>query len=664
MPGTERLGQADAVAYDGPATMGAWESFLSDGGAESRRAAGIRSLIRDSWCRSASCGIDALGDAAPLTESDDLVERLRRANQDLWSAAQKSFAQFARLLEGTEAMLILTDKDGVIIDTIGDGRTLDDGREIHLEIGGVWAESAVGTNGIGTALWTGEPVFVHAAEHFCAGIKAWTCAGAPIRDPFDDTILGVIDLSGPTSIFRRHNTALVTAAAREIQAALAERQNEERARLLEACIDTAPAGRPDDDVVILDHLGRVIYARRAPQRERPGDAGITLGRRLLALSGEMSDADIHAALPPMLKPSGVTPLRLDGEVRGAVLVFAGGSETPPRMPAAAAPGPATPAIGARAGIVGESQAILAAIDLARRVARSNASVLVEGETGVGKELFARLIHAEARRAASDPFVAVNCGAIAKELFGGELFGHVAGAFTGAVREGKPGKFELADGGVLCLDEIGEMPLDLQPYLLRVLEERAVYRLGDNKRRPVEVRLVALTNRDLKSEVEAGRFRRDLYYRISAVTIRVPPLRERGHDIVRIAEHFNHRFAAECDRDPLRLSGPVIEALLGHPWPGNVRELRNVVERLHLLAAGPEIAVADLPDEIGVAGRDAPPDTDAESLPVSLEDAERATVMRAIAATDGNLSRTAKTLGISRPTLYRKMRLYGIRRTYG
>ena len=192
---------------------------------------------------------------------------------------------------------------------------------------------------------------------------------------------------------------------------------------------------------------------------------------------------------------------------------------------------------------------------------------------------------------------VNCGAIAKELFGGELFGHMPGAFTGASREGRPGKFELADGGVLCLDEIGEMPLDIQPYLLRVLEDRIVYRIGDGKGRPVDVDLVALTNRELKAEVEAGRFRRDLYYRIGTVTISVPPLRERGDDVALLVEHFNRQIATQTGQEPLEFPDPVMAALWPIAWPGNVRELKNLIVRLHLVVRDRTVGIAHLPAEL-------------------------------------------------------------------
>jgi transcriptional regulator with PAS, ATPase and Fis domain len=245
-----------------------------------------------------------------------------------------------------------------------------------------------------------------------------------------------------------------------------------------------------------------------------------------------------------------------------------------------------------------------------------------------------------------------------------LFGHVAGAFTGAVREGRAGRFELAHGGTLCLDEIGELPLDLQPYLLRVLEEGAVYRLGDGKPRPVNVRLVALTNRNLKQEVEAGRFRRDLYFRISTVALDIPSLRERAGDIDRLIGYFNRMFAAKYSVEMLNLNNEARAALRQYQWPGNVRELRNLIESLILMATERDIGLTDLPADIRPAGPSSSileEDTVEITCNTSLEDTERQAIEHAIETGGGNLSLVAKTLKISRSTLYRKMKQYGLGR---
>jgi transcriptional regulator of acetoin/glycerol metabolism len=657
--------------YDERGTMQAWENLLSGEPDRGRSRPPIRTLIRDSWHRCASGGINAHQHEAPLRDGKDEVENLRRQSKELLEATRRSFFTIGRLLEGTGAMLVLADGEGTLIDTVGDKRTLHDGMDIHLSVGGTWTEDVVGTNGIGTALWAGEPVFVHAAEHFCAGIKSWTCAGAPIRDPFDGQIIGVVDLSGHPDIFRPHNTALVAAAAREIEKALADQQSEERTRLLEAFITTAPRYRRSDGLMIVDRHGRVIYKANLPQRiendvltpSRPGQA-----RRLTDLLEPNGLADLVNILPQEFRSCDVSRLELDGDLRGAALVF-------PPVSAGASAAPRS-AIGsdrlreARAAIVGESEALRTAVDIACRVAQSSdvTSLLIEGETGVGKELFAKLVHAGSRSALGAPFIAVNCGGITRELFGSELFGHVGGAFTGASREGKPGVFELANGGILSLDEIGEMPLDIQPFLLRVLEDRIVTRIGDSRRRPVDVRLIASTNRDLKKEVEAGRFRRDLYYRISTVSIRVPPLRERGEDVLALAEHFNQKIAARTDSEPLSFSNEVLEAFLAYPWPGNVRELRNLIEKLHVLSNGGSVTLADLPVEIAVPDLPemqvgAGPAAAADPSPGTLEDAEKQAIRTVLAAEDGNLSRAARRLGVSRPTLYRKLDQYGIRRGF-
>ncbi len=658
------------AAYDERATMEAWERLLA-GEPHCARGFSVRSLIGDSWSRCASCGIDARQSEAPLNRE---VEALIERNRDLTRAARRSFGTIGRLLEGTGAMLVLADGDGVLLEAMGDRRTLHEGMDINLAIGGTWTEDVVGTNGIGTALWAGAPVFVHAAEHFCAGIKSWTCAGAPIRDPFDNSIIGVVDLSGHPDIFRPHNIGLVVAAAQEIEKALAEQRNEERARLLEAFISSATDYRRSDGLLIVDHRGRPVYCHNVAESTlhafRTDATAETAERRLERfLAGQAGDGDLPAALGRCH----VSSLQAENGIRGAALVFPERAARP--MAAGATPAGITPAritaTGAtQAGedgalrIVGDSTALRHAVEIARRVAATPdvTSALIEGETGVGKELFARLIHEGSRRTPGSPFVTLNCGGITRELFGSELFGHVPGAFTGASREGKPGVFELAHGGTLCLDEIGEMPIEIQPFLLRVLEERVVRRLGDSRTRPVEVRLVASTNRDLRREVEAGRFRRDLFYRISTVTIEVPPLRARGEDILLLVEHFNHRIAGRLRAAPLEFDADALEALREHSWPGNVRQLRNLMEKLHILRHDGHVRRADLPAEF----RDAPLRDEAAAemaAPASIGEAERLAICNMLRAENGNLSRAAQRLGISRPTLYRKLDQFGIRRGF-
>ena len=291
-------------------------------------------------------------------------------------------------------------------------------------------------------------------------------------------------------------------------------------------------------------------------------------------------------------------------------------------------------------------------------APTNGRVLIYGENGTGKELVARNIHALSRRRAG-PFVEVNCAAIPEELIESELFGHVRGAFTGAVAD-RRGKFELAHGGTIFLDEIADMSLKTQAKVLRVLQEQVMEPVGGSNRIKVDARVLAATNKDLPQEIRAGRFREDLYFRLNVVPISVPPLRARPDDIPMLADHFMSTFAAEYGRRSKTFEPDAMAALQHWDWPGNVRELRNLVERLMIMVPGDRIAARDV-----AFLRSAPPVDEKEELPAltSLHEArerfERDYILRALAIQRGNMSRTAEMLGVERSNLYRKMRAFGI-----
>lgn len=306
-------------------------------------------------------------------------------------------------------------------------------------------------------------------------------------------------------------------------------------------------------------------------------------------------------------------------------------------------------------IVGRSPPMQEVFDIIRQVAPTRATVLIEGESGTGKELVARAIHRLSPRA-SGPFVAVHCAALAPSLLESELFGHEKGAFTGAV-EMRRGRFEMADGGTIFLDEIGEVDASVQVKILRVLEERAFERVGGEQTIEVDVRLLAATNRSLEQLVKEKRFREDLYFRLHVVTIHLPPLRERREDIPLLCDHFLRRFAEENKKPIEGFTPEVMEILVSYDWPGNVRELRNAVERMVVLARGPRLGVRELPPEIRqtVPGH-------SSSLPaglrrMTLQEAERRLIVEALKHNRGNRTRAAQQLGISRRTLLRKIKEY-------
>jgi len=304
------------------------------------------------------------------------------------------------------------------------------------------------------------------------------------------------------------------------------------------------------------------------------------------------------------------------------------------------------------GIVAHSEAMRRVLELARKAAAVDAPVLVTGESGVGKERIARLIHDCSARA-HGVFVAINCGAVTETLLESELFGHARGAFTGATQD-RAGLFEAASGGTLFLDEVGELPHPMQVKLLRAVQEGEVRRVGENKSRKIDVRLVAATNRDLAGEVEARRFRRDLYYPLRVIELRIAPLSERKEDILPIARAFLASSAARSRRKTASLTPAAADQLLRHSWPGNVRELQNAMERALALGSGERIESDDLPEEIRAARGAAP------STGQSLADLERSAIYAAPEETDGNRERAATQLGIGVATLYRKLHRYGAR----
>ncbi|HEX8725185.1 MAG TPA: sigma-54 dependent transcriptional regulator [Gemmatimonadaceae bacterium] len=306
-------------------------------------------------------------------------------------------------------------------------------------------------------------------------------------------------------------------------------------------------------------------------------------------------------------------------------------------------------------LVGRSAAMLTVYKTIARVARSSATVLVLGESGTGKELVARAIHGASPRA-NGPFVAVNCAAIPENLLESELFGHERGAFTGAIAR-RTGRFEAAIGGTLFLDEIGDMSVALQAKILRAVQEREIERVGGTETRSVDIRLIAATNRNLREAIERGKFREDLYYRLSVVTIQLPPLAQRDSDLLLLTAHFVREFSREYGKSIDKISERALDLLLNHNWVGNVRELRNVVERAVINAVDDVLRADHMPEEL--FGRpDATPEA-AHTPITTIADVEARHIARVLAHTNGAVGATAAILGIHRNTLRRKMREYGL-----
>lgn len=636
-----------------------WENFLKDGGSSPDS---LRWLVGDSWKRCVGAKVDPNINQAPSPMGDRDVSVLRHLRRDLIEASKPVMILARDFLTETGTVMVLTDQQGVVLDIEGDNSAMGPAEKVHLLPGASWNEVHCGTNAIGTAISLGQPVQIHSEEHFCEGIKRWTCSAAVIRDPVHGQILGVVDVSGLSKNYSRHSLSLVVSTATRIESFLAKREWEFRCRLMERSLAQLSTSDGSGAILVDRHGFPIKLNENAPGLLLSLGCHIDLNAasRFEGISSGNAPVDDPSALPEWMSKEWVEPIFDNGERVGSLV----------RLPTAARKFRPTKAsfpsaLGGEAksgfpGAKGNSLELQQAIDKATQLAKSRVPILLLGETGVGKEVFAQGIHSLSR-VNDGPFVALNCGGLSRELLASELFGHVEGAFTGARRGGVAGKIEAADGGTLFLDELGEMPLELQPHFLRVLEDGQIYRLGDTKPRQVRFRLIAATNRDLRQEVTEGRFRMDLFYRVSVTSIRIPALRDRKGDIRELARTFVQQLSALHEIEEKVLDPAVLDQLEKYGWPGNVRELRNTIEGLILTVDDEIIRVEDLPPEIlseGGGGCRVSDDVTAVSLS-GLARSEFEQICKVLKETSGNATLAAKQLGIAKSTLYLKLKKYSL-----
>jgi len=668
-PAETRMASRDKQMFSTPgdeaAVMAAWESFVSGDAAP---AEALRSLVDTSWQRCQEAQVDPNRRVGPQPVSDQDLFLLRERQRELLEASAPAMACAHDFLSETGTMMALADAHGTILVTEGDAPAMGSGETIHLMPGVTWNEALCGTNAIGTALAMGQPVQIHSAEHYCAGIKRWTCSATVVRHPTDGEIIGVLDVSGLSQTYSRQSLALVVTTANRIESRLAMVEMERRYSLLEYGMGRWNAGR-QEGLVLFDRRGSPIKANEhAPIAIAAAGGQIDLSgaHRLPELAaGRLGRSGHRRQLPSWIKPEWLEPLIVKGEHLGTLLVVPVTRSRPSSLQSLrATQGPSLgQGDGAATGdsfaaVITADPTMLQAIARARQLARTRMPVLLQGETGVGKEEFARGVHGSS----AGPYMALNCGGLSRELLASELFGYADGAFTGARKGGMAGKIEAADGGTLFLDEIGEMPMDMQPHLLRVLEQGEIYRLGENTPRRVNFRLIAATHRDLRGEIEAGRFRMDLFYRIAVTSLRIPPLRERKGDIALLAQHFFDLFRGEQEMGPGVLDAAVLARLESYRWPGNVRELRNVIQGAVMMSEGAPLTCSALPLELSGLESSGTAPSERMSVEVhSIAEGEETLIRRAIVASEGNLTLAARRLHIAKSTLYVKMQRYGLSR---
>lgn len=602
-------------------------------------SAGDPRLLR-SWRRSLEAyQLDPARSAQPRILTGSRLREHQEPMEAFLRLAHRGVKRLHSQVRDAGYVVLLTDADGVTIDFLGNSRLERELKRAGLYLGSCWSEQEEGTCGVGTCIVDGQPITVHKGEHFRAPNISLSCSAAPILDPAG-RLLAVLDASALTSPEdkRSQHLAFQVVAQTAQLVENAHFRNAFRGQWLlqmaraQEFLDAQP-----DFLLAIDGDGQVLGANRAARAE------LFYGRDP---TGSSCEQVFDASLDDLSRAAhaNVMPLRVfrrshPDHIYARLL--------PPPVPARTyqvyREPPARPACPLEAWAGGDSTA-QALADRARRLQKRQVPLLLQGETGAGKERFAQALHETGPRA-HKPFVALNCAAIPESLIESELFGYREGAFTGARPKGMKGRLAQADGGTLFLDEIGDMPLALQSRLLRVLSEYEVAPLGGETPMRIDVQVICATHQDLRSAIAEGRFREDLYYRLAGATLRLPTLRDRA-DLESLIFRVLKEVAGE---EPVpELDHTTLKALRNHPWPGNLRELRSVLLYAFAICDGRIIGVDDLPEEIS-------------ALAATPDNREKTRIESVLRHNRWSVNESAAALGISRATLYRKMRRHGLSR---
>lgn len=628
----------------------AWAAFTAG---QAQGLEKVRSVIRESWQRAQRFGVDPFLRTIPVVlPAEELAKEQERV--DLMGAAKPLFAMLTQAGEPQELLLWLTDRHGYVIHLDGHPCALQRATEVGVVPGSGMAEEFVGTVAANVVLAHGATNYVVWNEHYCQAFHSWAVLGAPIRHPVTREIMGVVG-AGAYELLPSRSLYLIEQVASCLEQLLYNEELTRRVTLLDA-YHRFILRHPHDTVLALDGRGHVCGASSsvASLLEAPHQI---LGQSLLQVRGLHVEGLRHLSRHEALQPY---TLRVTALPRGislrATAIPVHGERQPvgtlvvlqlPQRPRQKTSG-GWRATYTFADLIGEHPSFQACLALARQAAQGDFPVLLLGESGTGKELLAQAIHSASPRW-QGPFVAVNCGAATDELLAAELFGYEEGAFTGAVKGGRKGKLELADGGTLLLDEVDAMSAKMQVSLLRVLEEGKMTRVGAESPLAVDVRVIAASNADLQAAIRHKGFRLDLYHRLAAFPIVMPPLRQRREDLPLLARHL----LTQLGFPHLHLSAEALALLQRYTWPGNVRELKNILLRAAQFATGTVITPAVLPPELTTAAPSARP-----ASCRSLRETERELILRTLAETGNDVSLAAARLGIHRTTLYRKLKRYG------
>ncbi len=633
-----------------------WEKFVN----AKETPKNVRPLILEAWERCAKLKVDFLSGKGTRVSDNVLKDSLYK-RKELIEVAGPIMKDVFEIVKNTSYSVVLTDEKGIIIDLNINKDLEKNHQQLNFVLGSIWDEKSVGNNAIGTCLALDKPVQVIGAEHYCEYHHRWTCSAAPIHNSKGE-LIGCFDLSGKAEDVQTHTYGIAVSSANSIEKQFTILESY---KLLDTTFDSILDGlmimnsdlkiykfnnqipnilKMEDDEIYNVNIKEVfkdfdIVNKIFNNKQKIKYSDITL---------MINDKKVECSL-------NISPIILSDDVIGAVLVLREAKQFRKEISKLA---------GFRANytfnnIITKNDKMIDLINTTKKIAKTNCSVLIEAESGTGKELFAQAIHNESRRK-DGPFVAVNCSAIPKELFESEIFGYESGSFTGALKGGRPGKFELANGGTIFLDEIGEVPLEMQAKLLRVLDNNRVVRVGGTYERDLDVRVVSATNRNLIDEISKGFFRQDLYYRLNVINVRIPPLRKRKNDIIELAKFFLNNLNEENESSNKCFSNNFEIELLKHPLTGNVRELKNIIQSAYYLAD------KDLIDSYPYGSNVESNETyyiesqnKYELSSITLKDIEKDSIVQAIAANNGNIKKAAEELNISKATIYRKIKSYSI-----
>jgi transcriptional regulator of acetoin/glycerol metabolism len=606
----------------------------------------VRDVILQSWNRSKQYkDLNPMIQGSVKNISDEELKEIRGRN-DVFHLAQPVLKQAGQELSNDKHVLMLCDSDGIILDHYGDppiARHI--GNSVNANNGAQWSERWAGTNAIGTSIILKQPVQIFSSEHFSHSCHEWVCSAAPILDPLTNELLGIINLSTTSDSYHTHSMMKTIGIVNQIERILFHSYYQAREMMQNIYIEAISKWK-NQIVVLCNSKGKILRINNGLQvDEITSFLSRTVEMNELTTKKEWED---EVTLNGSQYRAKYKKILWYDRFIGFISILEKKNRT-----SHSTVNHNHYAKYSLQSLVGKSEAFKSTVQLARVAASSDSNVLITGDSGTGKELVASAIHQASSR--SDyPFIALNCAAIPKDLLPSELFGYVAGAFTGANPKGSIGKFELANKGTLFLDELGDMPLDSQVQLLRVVQEQEIIRIGDKTRIPIDVRVIAATNKNLPEDIAAGKFRKDLYYRLNVFHIELPALRHRSEDIPLLAESFVQKLTIKKQHGPYHITDEAMEILKNYSWPGNIRELENVMEYAVNFSANGVIIPESLPKHIH----------NQQTLPIHtlkinpVNQAELDWILSALKRSKMNVSDAAKELSMSRSTLYRKLKKLG------